>query len=286
MIQTEFVMIHVIQENLFKERHYDLLLDTMNRYELPYVIVRVYPFVDWVVDVQNVTDDFENVEDLPYLDLPGGRVFCWGSLKLSRIAKDNGWDPGVLFNDNFDFKVYSEWWAGDMLNEDSIICKIGDDLPWDRGTLFLRPTADSKAFTGATFDKENWERTKAAYIDESSYPAFNADTDIQVSTPKRIEKEIRLWVVDGEIVTGSYYSLGGKSFYSSDVEPAALEFAMSVISRGALADAFVLDVCMSGGEWKVVEAGCINHAGFYDADLGRVVEAVERKFNPVGKLKY
>ena len=271
-------MLHIIEENLFKEVHYDLLISTLKRFDIPYQIVRIYPFVDWVVDINDIPDEFDNVEDLPQIE-PKGRIWCWGSLKMTRIARERGWKPGTQINDNHNYEVYSKWWKEDLLNYDSEIMTIGSDLPWERGNLFLRPTEDNKAFTGEVFDKEMWENTKNVYINESGYPNFKDETKIQVSVPKHIQKEIRLWIVKDEIITGSYYRLGGRSYLNSDIEPDAINFAKSVIQKGSIAEAWVLDICMSNDKWKVVECGCINHAGFYASEINKTLQIIEEKFN-------
>jgi len=270
-------MLHIIQENLFREVHYDLLISTIKKYGLPYKIVRVYPFIDWVVDINDVPENFVNVEDLPQID-PKGDIWCWGSLKMTRIAKERGWNPGTQINDNHNFEVYSKWWGELLLNHDSILTTIGSDLPWERGTLFLRPVKDSKAFTGAVFGKQKWETTCGMHLDEPGYPEFNKDVVIQVSTPKIIFKEIRLWIVNSKIITGSYYKLGNEFHLDNNIEPDALDFAYKVIERGELAEAWVLDICDSADGWKVVEAGCINHAGFYASELDKTLEAIEEHF--------
>lgn len=271
-------MLHLIQENLFKEVHYDLLIDTIKKFDLPYKIVRIFPFIDYVVDVEDIPDEFDNVEDLVEIN-PSGDIWVWGSLKMTRICRDRGWKPGTLLNDNHNYEVYSKWWGDMLLNYDSIIMKISDELPWEIGDLFLRPVEDNKAFTGAVFDKEKWDNTKNRFLKETGFPEFNNDTRIQVCRPKHIQKEIRLWVVGGEIITGSYYRLGGLFYLNSAIEPEAIEFAKKVITKGAIAEAWVLDICMSNNEWKVVEAGCINHAGFYASEIQKTVESIENHFS-------
>jgi len=271
-------MLHIIQENLFRESHYNLLIGVLKKYEIPHIIVRIYPFVDWVVDMKNVPEEFVNVEDLPQIE-PKGEVWCWGSLTMTRICKERGWNPGTMINENHNYEVYSKWWGNLLLNYDSEIMTIGSELLWERGELFLRPVEDNKAFTGSIFDKEKWDNTLKAYLKEEGYKDFHKDTRIQVSTPKKIYSEIRLWIVGGKVITGSYYQLGGKVYLNKDISPEALGFANSVISKGELAEAWVLDICQSDSGWKVVEAGCINHAGFYASELDKTVEAVENHFS-------
>ena len=38
------------------------------------------------------------------------------------------------------------------------------------------------------------------------------------------------------------------------------------------------DVCLTDKGWKVVECGCINCAGFYKADLQKVIISLENYF--------
>jgi len=50
-----------------------------------------------------------------------------------------------------------------------------------------------------------------------------------------------------------------------------------------LADAFVIDICEvlinNKPEYKIIECGCINSAGFYKANMPKLIEALEIKFN-------
>lgn len=46
-----------------------------------------------------------------------------------------------------------------------------------------------------------------------------------------------------------------------------------------LADCFVIDVCLCDDEWKIVECGCINSAGFYKSDLHRLIMELEFFYN-------
>ena len=102
---------------------------------------------------------------------------------------------------------------------------------------------------------------------------------IQVSFPKKIMKEIRFWVVGGRPVTASQYRLGDRYCLDADVEEDAWEFCRSMIKIHQLASSFVMDVCLTEHGWKIVECGCINCAGFYRADMQRLVDSLERHYN-------
>ena len=46
-----------------------------------------------------------------------------------------------------------------------------------------------------------------------------------------------------------------------------------------LAKSFVIDVCLIDNGWKIVECGSISCAGFYDADMQKIVFALEDTYN-------
>jgi hypothetical protein len=52
-----------------------------------------------------------------------------------------------------------------------------------------------------------------------------------------------------------------------------------MVDKFKLADAFVIDVCLTSNGWRIVECGCINSCGFYDSDLSLLIDSVERVFN-------
>lgn len=273
-------MHYIIQENVFKEHHYDLLYQALDRLGLPYTTVRVFPFVDKIVDLK-VIESVEtfNVDDLPEFDPQTSNVFVFGALKLARIAAERGWKPGSMMNENHDYEVYSKHYKDNLLNYDSVIAKLGDQFMWGLDEeRFIRPTQDTKSFTGKVFNRREWREMVEHNLHNFRSERFNENTPIQVSTPKQIYKEIRFWVVNGRIITGSQYQLNGKFLLDDQIEPEATEFAQSMVDIYQLADAFVIDVCLTDKGWKIVELGCINCAGFYKSDLQKTIMAVEEYF--------
>ena len=275
-------MYYVIQENVFREKHYNMLIETLERFELEHCVVRIFPFSDKVVKLSDIPEGSYNLEDLLHLDLARSDVFVFGAVKLARVAVGYDWAPGSLLNKNHDFKVYREHYRENLLNWDSQVRKVIDLVEWKRdgtqGQLqFIRPVKDSKTFTGALFTESEWDHEVVRMLNNDS--SFTLDTEIQIASPKNIQKEIRCWVVGGKIITASQYKLGSTTQYDSVVEPEALEFAQRMVDVFQLAEAFVIDVCLVGGEWKIVECGCINCAGFYHSDVQRTISALETHFN-------
>lgn len=258
-------MYYIIQENTFREANYNKLVDTLDRMELPYEIVKVLPFVD---DFQFNTDRKD--------------VFCFGSVKMSRVAKKYGWYPGSLLNENHDYTLYSQYYKDNLLNYDSIIQKFGDDIKTSE-LFFARPVLDDKTFTGRVFDIYEWNEFKERHFSSGHESTLNKETLIQVSSVKKILKEFRFWVIGGEVVTGSLYKTGTFANSSEIVDDGALEFCKEMVKIYQIADAFVMDICdaIIDGErqYKIVELGCCNSAGFYQCDMQKMINAIEENWN-------
>ncbi len=256
-------MYYIVQENTFREENYNLLIQSLEKLGLEYEIVKVLPFIDTV--------DFKtNRKD----------VFVFGALKLAKISKQEEWTPGSLMTLNHDYMIYKDFYREHLLNYDSKIHKFGFSFDWDSQYKFIRPTEDTKVFNGKVYDEIEWKEFVQYSMTNGHSTVLNEDTYIQVSTPKEIHKEIRFWVVNGKIITGSQYRLRNMAVADSNIDIAAIEFAQKMVDIYQLADAFVIDVCLSNNEWKIVECGCINCAGFYHADLMKVLIALENFYNP------
>ena len=205
-------MYYIVQENTFREENYDALIQSLDRLGLEYEIVKVLPFIE----------DFE-------FNTTRKDVFVFGSLKLARISGKLGWFPGSYMNENHDFMVYKDFYKEHLLNYNSRICRFSDDLDWKSEYQFIRPTKDTKVFTGNTFSKDEWEKFVQHSMTNGHSTILDKDTLIQVSTTKNIQKEIRFWVVNGKVVTGSQYRLGSRVVSDPNFEPDAFEFAQKMV---------------------------------------------------------
>jgi len=277
-------MFYIVQENTFREKHYDNLIKALDRYDLDYTIVRSFPYTDNVVEVFNIPDEPYVADKLPGIEVPiGSKVFIFGSVKLARVCVEKNLTPGSLLNDKHDFLHYKDHYKDNLLNYDSEIHRIGDDIKW-KGYKFLRPTTDNKAFTGQEFTQVEWEDKKEYILHNFRSKTLNEDTLIQVSNPKYIQKEIRFWVVGGKVVTGSQYRLGNSVVLDDNFEPEAKEFAQRMVDIHQIASSFVIDVCLSDDGWKIVECGCINSAGFYKSNLSLLVQKLEEYYGDQQQL--
>ena len=255
-------MHYIIQENLFKEEGFEKLINTLERFNISYELVDVKPFIE----------EFE-------FKTKRKDIFVFGSLKLARLSKNYDWFPGALVTENHDYEVYSKHYKENLLNYDSIIVKFSEDFEWIYDQHFIRPCLDSKVFTGKVFNEEDWPEYRERMLTNGHTTSLTKDTLIQVATPKKITQEVRCWIINGKVVTQSTYRRGSFLVYDNIVDQDAIDFAQSMVDIFQLAKAFTIDVCLTEKGWKIVEAGSISAAGFYDADMQKIIMALEDCFN-------
>ena len=132
------------------------------------------------------------------------------------------------------------------------------------------------------------------YLEGTQLPgpdAVDSDAPVLASDPVNFTSEFRLYVLDGEIVTGAQYAIDG----DLDIEPLAgheseqrvLGFARDVLREAVdtLPSAVVVDVgLIDEGSGKtapaVIEANAAWVSGHYAADPERVLDVVLRAAGP------
>jgi hypothetical protein len=257
----------VIQENIYSEEGLRELVEVLDRHQLSYSTHKVVPF---------------SGELIPDIN-PEGPVVCIGAYSMIRLARARGWTPGVWSNDNFDFEVWRHEWGDRCLNWDAEIYEFDgvSAAHWAGETFFMRPTMDSKAFSGAIFEWSEYQewRDRVVELGEDDGSTLRAETRVLVSDPKKIMREYRLWVVDREVITASQYKLGDRVVYDANVDSDVLWFGAGVVSpmsHNWVPDrAFVLDVGLTENGYKIIEVNSLNAAGLYAANVGKLVEAIE-----------
>lgn len=258
-------MHYLIQENLFKETHFHVLIDILDRHKMSYEIIKFRPFSE---DVEHHTVRKD--------------IFVFGSVSLTNACKKYNWDPGVMYNDNHDMEVYMQKYGKHMLNSDGMCIAYGDKLPdYLPFTFFARPTRDTKVFSGGLFTTDSWNEWQSAVLAADVIKNITDETRIFVAPLKSfIYKEIRCWVVDGKVITISQYKIGDKVIQQNyDHEQEAIDFAQKMADIYCPSRAFVLDICLHNDEYKVVEINCINCSGFYEANMSKLIQALEEAFS-------
>ena len=248
-------MLYCIQENVFRERNYDNLTSTLDRLNLQYEVVKFD----------------KTTHELIVPEIDTNNVFVFGSSKLARVATELGWNPGSFFGGNHDYEIYQLRYNKLLLNYDSKVSTIKSRLNWYPGEMkFIRPTKDSKVFNGGIFTQTKWQDLVDRIKD---------DIRIQVNVVKPIYKEARVWVVNGKVVTSSYYKIGNNVMWLPDVELDGINFVKSALELwNDLAPAFVMDIALTPFGWKIVEINCINCSAFYCCDMQKLIIELENTY--------
>jgi hypothetical protein len=257
----------VLQENLFNERAYDTLVDTLVRFNIPHSLHKVVPFAGDLIPEPNVASN---------------NVICFGSYSMRHYAARMGWNPGVFDLESMTFQVQLLHWGQHMLNHDSVCSAFRDAKVED--VAFIRPVADSKVFAGmiiASEDLTEWQHN-VCVLEEDDGTSLRASTEVQVCSLKEIYEEVRFWVVKGQIVTASVYKRGDKVIYLSGVDDAYFDYVKERIAEWQPAEAFVIDVAWTQHGFAIVEINTLNAAGFYAADIQKLVFSLEQHFNTEG----
>lgn len=258
---TRVIKMHwILQNNIFNEQQYDRLIEILGRMEIPHSIHKVIPFVG---------------ELLPEPELDHKNVICFGSYSMRHTAKKNGWIPGVYDLESFDFNVQKEHWGSEMLNADATVMEF-QHIEFTKPT-FLRPISDSKVFAGGVFDPVDFAdwKEKVCVLEHDYGNSLSKDTLVQVCPIKKIYAEYRFWVVDGKVVTQSEYKRNGKVACFEHVAPFVVEYVEKMIAIWKPLPAFVIDVCETDQDMKIVEINTINASGFYAGDIQKLVIALE-----------
>lgn len=256
-------MFYVLQENVYKEHHWNTLKDYLERYNLEYEIVPWRPFIG-KVEVKTKRKD----------------VWFWGSIDTGIELQDHGWYPGIMYSYRHDFELYKARYGGNMLNSDAVFQNFGYiENEWL--DFFVRPTRDTKIFTAKVYDKKEWNDYVRETIDSGSLAEIRKKTRMMVCSPKAgIQQEIRCWIVDGEPVTMSQYKIGRRvNMLNMDNNQEAYIFAKNMAKIFSPSRVYVLDICLYQDEYKIVEINCANMSGFYDISMSKLIQSLENAFS-------
>ena len=243
------------------------LSEALERMGIPYTWHKVRAFIG-------------ELDPAPVVSDPDA-VVMFGSYSMWRTAKAEGYRPGVFVLRPF---VEEKAWHPYLLNgADALFLTLRDvpaKLAADDRDWFVRPVADNKEMAGTVLSGAEIVATCEGVLKlkKSEIPlgSLRHDTELMLTEPVRIMKEWRLWVVAGKVVTWSLYKEGARVVYRHEIDDDALEFAqrMADLNQG-YSDAFVLDICRTDDGLRMLETNNINSAGFYAADLTRLVAAIE-----------
>lgn len=260
----------ILQNNIYSEEGFEALTSALERFGFSYSIHKCVPFEGTLE---------------PDPEPPPGPVIAMGSYTMARHAAARGWKPGAWL-DGLDFREQHIMWLGHMLNADAHVCTFGN-VPMQPEPFFIRPVHDTKAFTGYVSDWVDYTAWRDGIIRMGPEPDFGLDTLVMVCSKKEIWSETRTWIVDGHVVTASGYKLGTIKRYTppEQIDQRIIDFAQARADEWCPNKAFVLDVAETPDGLKIVEINNLNSAGFYKADMQKLVWALHELVSGVMGLE-
>ena len=256
----------VVQRNLTSQSDFNELKKACLKIGVAFIELDVIPFTNSLAEFDKTRDSI-----------------IYGSTTFNSLAlKDPSLRKGLFFNEaSFSIENYIEKWGSRMLNHDAAIITfkelVGGNCYAIDKLLFIRPNDDSKSFAGEVkrFDEiEEWFK-KLKIVENTN---LSLASKIIVSEPYNIHYEWRLWIVNKKVIGASkyreYFKLSKEEGCPNDV----VSFAEESCHQYTPHDVFVMDICLCGDEYFIVECGCMNGAGFYSANIENIVKNVTEYF--------
>lgn len=265
-------------------------------------MIKDYNNIQWVIqrNLTNTNDlqqieaaceltgvDYVEIDIIPFTDqLPDfpttKQSIFYGSTTLGKLVMTNKHLHAGFFFDPEAFSIanYLDKWGSFMLNHGAVITSFSELM--EKGydaeqLLFIRPDDDSKSFSGEV--KPFGEiRQWYDHLKTVENVDLSMDSRIVVSEPYHIRYEWRLWIVNKRVVAASKYREDFRLKKERGCPPQVIEFAEQRCLEYAPHDLFVMDICETGGDYYIVECGCLNSAGFYQADIAAIVREVTDHF--------
>ncbi|PLS18902.1 DUF4343 domain-containing protein [Bacillus sp. M6-12] len=199
-------------------------------------------------------------------------IMVYGSKAFAKIATEMGLEPGSFMNEKFEFEIFREALGDELLNHHFMIGELSELEPIAE-EFFIRPTGNTKLFTGMRVTKEDflsWKerenRENSPYIGQS----------LMISPIQEIKAEYRFFVVNQEVVTSSSYRVGNNTDITRKPSKAILQYTKKIVDKFPLAKAFVIDIAETDKGFKVVEYNNINTSGLYGCDENAIIQAINK----------
>lgn len=227
--------------------------------------------------VENLT--FFNSEEIKGLFSEDECVVFYGTLGSSQnIRRYAPWIPGCFCDlKKYECVYYYPEFGSFLLNENYLMFPFGDlerrknflfDF-FNDDKFFMKPNSGFKIFGGDVVKRGTWKYDANKKVDKEKL--------VVVSSVKPIEKEWRLVVVENKVIAGSQYIENDEIVF--DVCPEEVfEYGNYVLSEVKYSPekAWCLDICLSEGNYRVLEVNAFSTSGLYICDLEPVVREVSR----------
>jgi len=146
------------------------------------------------------------------------------------------------------------------------------------GQVFLRPNSGMKTLHSGLVDIQK------NLPDLIKYQKFNTNSDelVYISTPKSINLECRFFIFNDEIVAHSTYLINGECIAMENVPPESINYVnnyLKVVKKPG--KAYVLDVALSEGNYKLIETNGYFTSALYDCNPEKIVQPLIQEINGI-----
>lgn len=258
----------VIQSNLISEDDLKKLRTVFSSNMLEHTEVQIIPFSD----------------QLPEFDTTKCNIY-YGSITFNNLVYQNPMTRKGVFFDPVTFSIenYFNKWGKHMLNYGAAVTTLDEfteSSNEDDRLFFIRPDEDNKSFAG---EIKKFGEIKEWYqaLKQVANSNLSGGTKIIVSHPYEIKYEWRLWIVKKKVIAATRYRQSFQLSKEKGCPDEVKAFAEDRCKEYVPHDVFVMDVCLCGNQYYILECGCMNGAGFYEADINQIILAVTDYFSDV-----
>lgn len=247
----------VVQSNIPTSNSASLLRAACEQLEQPFYPVTVQPGQKHLPDISEIN---------PPLIFHGVTTLVLRARADAQVHKGVFYDPK-----NFTHAAYTKGFGNAYLNYEAQVLDWSSLLKMAAATsaaFFIKPPDDLKAFTGCVARYEDIRNMHRKLLDAP----HRQSEKVVVGQRYEVDAEWRLFVVNGEVVTGSMYRPTAEAFLPQEL----LNFAAQCVASWTPANVFVLDIGRVDRQWRIIECNCFNWSRFYLSDVTRLVDRVSR----------
>lgn len=239
-----------------------------------------------VVSLKEFAEMVETLDEQRACIVTAGSIWMNGEIRKMRPNWVGNWHDESLYDCT---RYYSCW--GPYITQQNYLmlpfaemCRRKDWLYSTIGEgdkVFFRPNSGGKEFTGAAIDKgcfDSWAKHVSGV--EFSHEVLRKDLLCVAAKPLKINKEFRLLIKNGKVVTGSTYRMAMHS-WMEPLEDAGekddiIKFSEDLLAKNLmkLPPVHVLDIAVEMDRISVLEVGCFCCAGLYKCDRRKIALAV------------
>lgn len=220
--------------------------------------------------MKSFINDFDNI--LPHEYGGYAQAMCWCDFDTLNWTNYSSHWSDFLVNDKFAIVPYGVL----KKNVSHYFDKYGKDDHHGDMAMFIRPCSNDKIFTGQILYLSEASHT-LEYMGYSCPAEIPDDTLTVIAKPQRIIGEWRSLIVNGEVITTSSYSTANNIHKdkNADGHSEVTHFLNKVAQHTwQPEEAYIADVARVDNQYKLLEIGSPNCAGWYAMDVNKVVSSM------------